>query len=194
LIPATIKTDKLDHTNGRSRTDVTVLQNSNGSWSPIATGRDGDKIWAGITVLDDYAIGAPTTTSTTGDVQLISWLDGAGYRTRLVKADKGGSLKYGRYTLTFPAGALTQDTYITIREPGTGYMMCDLEPEGIHFNQPVDLEVDLKNTGITGDGWTIFWWNPVTGLWEDQNGTFSGDKVNAALRHFSRYAPGKAGW
>jgi hypothetical protein len=189
---ATIKTDKLNLTNGLTRDDVKLLQNTDGTWSQLDTHRDGSKIWADISVLGDYGMGF--TTSDGQDVELISWLDGAGYRTRLVRADKGGVVKYGRFQVTFPAGALKEDTYITIRDPGLRYMMCDLEPEGIRFNQPVELEVDLKGTGITGDTWTIFWWNPATGLWEDQHGVFSGDRVNASLGHFSTYAPGKAGW
>jgi hypothetical protein len=192
LLPATIKTDKIDRTNGRDRADITFMGNASGTWTPISSVRDGDKLSAEIRTFGEYAIGM-TTASTTGDPQLIAWLDGAGYRTRLVKALKGGDVKYGRYTVTFPSGALPRDTYITVRDPGSGYLMCNLEPEGIHFNVPVDLEVDLKNTGISGSDWTIFWWNPTAGVWEDQEGTFSGDKVNAPLSHFSTYAPGKAG-
>lgn len=191
-VPATIKTDKLNQTNGRARQDIQVMRKSSQSWQVVDTRLDGNKVEADITVLGDYGLGVTADNGST--VELIRWLDGASFQTRLIAADKGGSVKFGRYKITVPAGALSSDTYITVRDPGAGYLMCDLEPEGTRFSTPAELEVDLMNTGITGSGWSIFWWNPLTDLWQDQHGTFSGDKVTANLAHFSKYAPGKAGW
>jgi hypothetical protein len=189
--PALVKTDKLHETNGGARTGVQILRRVGDAWTPLTSNRDDNKIWSSINVLGDYSMGVA---STDGNVELISWLSGESYRTRHVSAAKGGSVKFSRYELKIPAGALAQDTYITVRDPGNGYLMCDLGPEGLHFRTPITLEVDLKGTGVTGSEWSIFWWNPASNLWEDQHGVCSGEKVVAQLSHFSLYAPGKAGW
>ncbi len=104
-------------------------------------------------------------------------------------------VEYGRFKVQIPKNALSEDTYITVRDLGTGYLMCELEPHGIQFSIPVQFEMDLK--GLHWEpytDWTDYWLNEETGLWERQTGTFDGDKIVDSLSHFSRYVAGRAGW
>lgn len=128
-------------------------------------------------------------------ISLLLVLSAPGSSSALIPAATGGQVRYGRYTLTVPPGALAQDTIISVSDPGNGYVMCDLEPHGLQFNVPVRLQVDLTgvNVGPYSD-WSVFWYNPTSGGWEDQHGVFGPNTLTADLHHFSRYAGGRVGW
>jgi hypothetical protein len=73
--------------------------------------------------------------------------------------------------------------------------MCDLEPHGIQFLAPVELEIDLSGTDFEPyTDWSIWWYLEDSGLWEDQGGVYDSGKVRVSLDHFSRYSAGRAGW
>jgi hypothetical protein len=73
--------------------------------------------------------------------------------------------------------------------------MCELEPHGITFLVPVQLEMDLSGLDWAPyTDWTDYWLNEETGLWERQTGIFGGDKIVDSLSHFSSYVAGRAGW
>jgi hypothetical protein len=120
-----------------------------------------------------------------------------GTRTFLLDASKGGTFTYGRYTVTFPARAVSANAWVSISIPASAIVECDLaiSPAWLnHFSQPVTLTIDCKGTNVTPenvDGLSIYWadghgWTKVG---DDVDPTNL--KVSAALAHFSEY---RAGW
>jgi len=108
----------------------------------------------------------------------------------LVSAEKGGSVHLGRYQLDFPAGALTEDTEISIRQSSPSSMALELGPHGIQFEKPVTLS--FKTDGISIDESStvlgVRWFNESTGSWEAiSEGPVGVTKVSAGLWHFSDY-------
>ncbi|HEX9607551.1 MAG TPA: hypothetical protein VF962_09995, partial [Gemmatimonadaceae bacterium] len=62
----------------------------------------------------------------------------------------GGSLAIGGsdFTITFPKGALTTSTWITITSDASGYVSYDMQPHGLKFAKPVIVTQGLKNTAV----------------------------------------------
>jgi hypothetical protein len=62
----------------------------------------------------------------------------------------GGSLAIGGsdFTITFPEGALTTSTWITITSDASGYVSYDMKPHGLRFAKPVIVTQSLKNTAV----------------------------------------------
>ena len=91
---------------------------------------------------------------------------------------------------------MPQDTYITVRDPASGSLECELEPHGLQFLSAVTLETDLNGTNYDDehDDWTTWWMNENADAWQDQGGVFVSGKIYSDLWHFSRYRPGRAGW
>src|SRR5437868_5229758 len=54
------------------------------------------------------------------------------------------------FSITFPYGALSQATAITIISDGNGYVSYDMQPHGLRFNKPVIVTQRLKNTSVYG--------------------------------------------
>lgn len=113
----------------------------------------------------------------------------------MVSAQYGGTVTNGRVTLTFPAGALNEDTQITIDMLDDGTLGVELSPHGIQFNKPVTMSMDLR--GTTGEGMgndaQTYYFNEDTGLYELQDKLPGGsDTCNAELHHFSKYKGGIA--
>lgn len=50
------------------------------------------------------------------------------------------------FTITFPAGALSEPTAITITSDASGYVSYDMKPHGIRFAKPVVVTQRLRNT------------------------------------------------
>ncbi|MBU1701841.1 MAG: hypothetical protein KJ970_03180 [Candidatus Eisenbacteria bacterium] len=193
--PVSIEWDKLDRTDKKESEEnsLVVLRADGNDWIPIPTQLDNKKLLAESDRLGDFALGR--SSADTGDIEFVRYLSGPGYVTKLIDADKGGEVKYDRYKVKFPKYALDEDTYITVRDPGSDYLICELEPHGIVFNVPVELEMDFKDLDyIPFTDWTIWWFNDGAGCWENQGGTFAGEKLNVDLNHFSKYAAGRAGW
>jgi len=108
--------------------------------------------------------------------------------TVVVSAEKGGVVSMGRYSLDFPAGALTADTPITIRQSDPVAMIVEFEPHGIHFQKPVHVTArvgDLVSSSSKTVG--VAWMNDVTGEWEVVGAGAEMESAQADLWHFSRY-------
>lgn len=120
---------------------------------------------------------------------------GATEKTVYVSAAWGGRVACGRYKVVIPPGALANDMNITVRDLGTGYVMCELLPHGTRFLRPVLLQMDLSDLelGLFSD-WTIFWYNDNYGRWEDQHALYFAGTASVYLWHFSDYAAGRGGW
>jgi hypothetical protein len=86
-------------------------------------------------------------------VTAIKWAPTHYNQTRTVSASigyNGGSLAIGGsdFTITFPKGALTTSTWITITSDATGYVSYDMKPHGLQFAKPVIVTQSLKNTAV----------------------------------------------
>ena len=64
----------------------------------------------------------------------------------------GGTLVIPRsdFAITFPKGALSQPTQITIISDDNGYVSYDMRPHGLRFAKPVIVTQSLKNTEVYG--------------------------------------------
>lgn len=117
--------------------------------------------------------------------------------TATVDGSAGAVLTAGRFRLIIPPGAFEGTQTIRL-EPGTGtYVECRLYPEGLAFDVPVTLSMDLSGTtGATDRNATIYWYDPVAGSWVDVGGTYTlvDRSVSTPLEHFSDYRAGRAGW
>lgn len=60
----------------------------------------------------------------------------------------GGSLAIpgSDFTITFPVGALSESTSITIISDASGYVSYDMQPHGLQFSKPVIVTQRLRNT------------------------------------------------
>lgn len=54
------------------------------------------------------------------------------------------------FSITFPAGALSAPTYISITSDGGDYVSYDMKPHGIKFAKPVIVTQSLRNTRVFG--------------------------------------------
>lgn len=129
------------------------------------------------------------------DIDPVQGVSFSGHGSALIQADVGGVVSWGRFSVDIPAGALSEDTEISISRPNSQLVMCELEPHGIQFNKPVKLQInyggtyaDDKETGLASFG--IYWLNDSTGIWEmvGQKVDAQSNKVEADLEHFSGYA------
>src|SRR5712671_2164045 len=86
-------------------------------------------------------------------VTAIKWAPTHVNQTRSVSGTigyNGGSLAIGGsdFTITFPKGALTTSTWITITSDASGYVSYDMKPHGLRFAKPVIVTQSLKNTAV----------------------------------------------
>lgn len=133
-------------------------------------------------------------------VNQVRWVSGTiGYN--------GGTLAIpgSDFSITFPQGALSQSTAITIVSDASGYVSYDMRPHGLTFAKPVFVTQKLKNTEIYG---TPLVWNSFGAYFPEDPPVLSGllkavetttTTIFAApygdapaihvwqLKHFSRY-------
>lgn len=114
-------------------------------------------------------------------------------RGALVSATYGGKLTNGRVTLEFPAGALDEDTYITMEMIDRSNLVVEFGPHGLVFNKPVTITWKLNGTARENraENTVIKWRNPETDELEDIF-NFPADnpnRVSGLLEHFSIYEP-----
>ena len=190
--PVKISIDHLDDKTTRVGFDgLSFFRHESSGWLMMPSSASAAKIEASSSVLGEFVVGSADSTG----IQFLEWLSGPGFKTAWIEASRGGDVEYGRFKLRLPANALAQDTYITVRDPGDGYVTCWLEPHGIEFQLPVRLEVDLKGLNYAPyEDWTVFWLHDGPNVWENQYGTFDRDRIRVDLMHFSVYRPGRAGW
>jgi len=104
----------------------------------------------------------------------------------------GGSIRVGDHELRVPAGALDHEVLITAEAPVSSVAVVNLEPHGLQFAQPVQLELSYRNC-IQPPGWLdlfIVYLDSADRILEvnvsrDKKGVKS---VVGDLEHFSRYA------
>lgn len=121
-----------------------------------------------------------------------------GTTTLVIDGSAGGALSCGRFALIIPPGAFRGTEAITIEHTSDLYVECKLGPEGLQFDVPVTLVIDLANTsGDAGDA-TVYWYdpNPLLTLWVDIGGAYDPvtHTIATELAHFSTFRPGRTGW
>jgi len=123
-------------------------------------------------------------------------LEEIGTKVEFFQGQKGGVIHLGRLTLTVPPGALRGPQNIRMDVLGNGYVETNLFPEGLTFETPALLEMNLRGTDFDGGDATIYWYDPAAGAWIDLHGTYDPKthKVSAEIPHFSSYRSGRAGW
>ena len=108
----------------------------------------------------------------------------------LISAETGGTINLGRYSLTFPPGALTEDTEITIRQSTSSTMTLELGPHGLQFQKPVTLSANVGGMKLdpTASVVGVAWFNENTAVWEHISEMPAGTtEISAELWHFSDY-------
>ncbi|HJP84741.1 MAG TPA: hypothetical protein VJ852_02020 [Gemmatimonadaceae bacterium] len=88
-------------------------------------------------------------------VNAVQWAPSHTNQVRTVSATigyNGGTLAIpgSDFTITFPYGALTSSTNITITSDGSGYVTYDMQPHGLTFRKPVIVTQRLNNTAVYG--------------------------------------------
>ena len=88
-------------------------------------------------------------------VKAVQWAPSHVSQARSVSATigvNGGSLSRpgSDFTITFPYGALTTPTNITITSDAGGYVTYDMQPHGLTFRKPVIVTQRLNNTAVYG--------------------------------------------
>jgi hypothetical protein len=89
------------------------------------------------------------------DVYGVKWAPTHVNETRSVSATigyNGGTLAIpgSDFTITFPKGALSTYTSITITSDASGYVSYDMQPHGLRFAKAVIVTQRLRNTAVYG--------------------------------------------
>jgi len=130
-------------------------------------------------------------------------LSGPLYAEAWIEAEEGGevtlSAQYGgwdiHHTVSIPAGALPQDTMVSIALPHPFLIMVELEPSYVSFSIPVNIELKyegFQSGSMMGENLGVFWWDEVNQVWVpiDANIEIGVDRLDISflVEHFSRYA------
>lgn len=88
-------------------------------------------------------------------VTAVQWASSHVNQERTVSATigvNGGTLSIpgSDFTITFPYGALTSPTNISITSDASGYVSYDMRPHGLTFRKPVIVTQRLRNTSVYG--------------------------------------------
>ncbi|MDH3216370.1 MAG: hypothetical protein OEN01_08770 [Candidatus Krumholzibacteria bacterium] len=134
------------------------------------------------------------STSSSGDYEPMAM---SGPVSAMVSASEGGTLTNGRVTLEFPAGALSEDTEITMEMLNDGTLGVELSPHGIQFNAPVVLSMGLEGTTAEGMAASLatYYDNPESGQHEPipMAAPVDANTTRALIDHFSKYRDGSNG-
>jgi hypothetical protein len=106
---------------------------------------------------------------------------------QVVSAEEGGVVSNGYYSLYIPAGALEEDTEITIEMPQYPYAVVQLGPHGIQFKKEVVMSLNVDKIDSDAEEYRVLWYNEDTSIWEDVGGYMEDGAVKVGLEHFSDY-------
>jgi hypothetical protein len=113
----------------------------------------------------------------------------------LVTAEDGGTVEGGGGTLEIPAGALDEDTTITLAllEPGSlpeagsvAGQVFGFGPTGTTFLTPATLTLPLPDAPAAGEHAVVSWLDGTT--WVDLPTTEGTSEVSAPIAHFTMFA------
>lgn len=88
-------------------------------------------------------------------VTAVKWAPSHVNEVRSVSATigvNGGTLSIpgSDFSITFPSGALSSPTRISITSDASGYVSYDMQPHGLTFRRPVIVVQKLRNTAVYG--------------------------------------------
>ncbi len=118
--------------------------------SPLAAPNDSDPLLGGvINALTDVVKGVIDPNGI--PVAPVRWASTHTNEARSVSGTIGywgGTLTIpgSDFSITFPIGALSKSTSITIVSDASGYVSYDMQPHGLRFNKPVFVTQRLRNT------------------------------------------------
>lgn len=126
----------------------------------------------------------------------VSVVTGTVVHSRLIDADKGGTLQVGGTILNIPPGALAEDTVITMGQPENGPTLSEdgvslitLEPSGLTFDKDLSLTISYQDSPDIYEEFLSVWtFNESTGDWEHTPSIFQDEVANTvrvAVTHFS---------
>ena len=115
---------------------------------------------------------------------------------KLIHAAEGGSVELNGFRVEIPAGALAEDTYITVTLPSTLaealYVVADFGPSGTTFQKPVQVTLPLVGVNLNGvdpASLNVSYWDGSQ--WVSYGGRVTSDAISAATTHFSTYGARK---
>ena len=115
----------------------------------------------------------------------------------VVTAAQGGAVTCGHVTLVVPAGALSEDTEISIEIENPSILVADFGPEGLEFNTPVVMRWNLAGTSAEGGAQSTesLYFHETTQLWEeiDMLSPPDSNTTETEIEHFSKYAQATGG-
>lgn len=110
---------------------------------------------------------------------------------KYIVASQGGFVELHGFRVDIPAGALSQNTTITIDLPTDNVLgkrvIAEFGPHGTQFNTPVTISFPLTGVLLTGDPIEVGRWE--NGAWTSLGGTVnaSGTVLSSTTPHFSTY-------
>ncbi len=118
------------------------------------------------------------------------------YAEEFIEADVGGEVElegeYVDHEVEVPAGALSEDTLISVACPDAQLAVVNFGPCGISFNVPVSVSLYWRDVEDVGGDLGIYWYDEEQGKWVEILARIEviGNDVDAEfeLNHFSRYA------
>ena len=118
-------------------------------------------------------------------------------QTRVIAAT-GGTVTASGATLSIPAGALSQDTTISVsisnpipnlpQSPTLRGMIFDFGPNGTTFRTPATLTLPLVGTPAANERAVIAYLDPASNQWVDLPSTVTNGSISAPLTHFTVFA------
>ena len=118
-------------------------------------------------------------------------LSGTRHAEKYITASQGGFVELNGFRVDIPAGALSQNTTITIDLPSDNVLgkrlIADFGPEGTQFNTPVTLTFPLTGVLWSGSAIEVARWE--NGAWTSLGGSVNllGTKLTGQTPHFSTY-------
>lgn len=118
-------------------------------------------------------------------------LSGTRHVEKRIRAAEGGFVELNGFRVDIPAGALPNDTVVTIDLPSdpvlAGRVVAEFGPHGIRFNKPVTLSFPLTGVVLTGQPIQVARWE--TGAWTPLGGNVdaAGTVLSSTTPHFSMY-------
>lgn len=117
---------------------------------------------------------------------------------REINAAAGGAVDLGDLSLNFPPSALSEDTTVTVEVKEPRLMpeanrivgqVYDLRPDGLQFDQPVEIQLDLGDVELEGDDDVVIAWLDDDGVWQPlEDSRVDGSQVIATTTHFTPFA------
>ncbi len=112
--------------------------------------------------------------------------------SKLIPAATGGFVELNGFRVDIPAGALTEDTVITLDLPATlpaaNYVVADFGPHGLTFSRPVKLEFSLAGVDLLDiDLDTVKIWHWDGSKWREPRGRIEDGSVVRRTTHFSKF-------